>query len=55
MTLTTRFGAAGEPLLPALQQFDDPETLHGLFTRILGSTTLDDVRAAIDEARRPTA
>ena len=50
MTLATRFGAASEPLLPALQQFHNPDTLHTLFNRILGSTTLDDVRAAIDEA-----
>jgi hypothetical protein len=52
LTLTTRFGAASEPLLPALQQVNNPDTLHALFTRILGSATLDDVRAAIDEVTR---
>ena len=52
LTLTTRFGAASAPLLPALQQIDSPDTLLALFDRVLGSATLDDVRAAIDEAIR---
>jgi hypothetical protein len=54
ITLTTRFGAASEPLLPALQQLHDPDTLHTLFNRILGSATLDEARAAIDEASQMT-
>ncbi len=48
--ITTRFGTASETLLPRVQQIAEPETLHTLFNQLLTSTTLDDVRAAIDEA-----
>lgn len=51
LTLTARFGAVEESVLPQLQQITDLGQLHTLFSRTLTSTTLDEARAAIDEAR----
>ncbi len=52
MTLIAYFGVEGETFLPLLQQIVEPDTLRVLLNRILVSTTLDEVRDAIDEATR---